>query len=94
MSFVLALWRFRRCFRERNFVHRPGNTNSFRHLGQPVAVTVRNMSGTDTVHPVPRRANDICSICRDTDTDEHVADCGGQAGKLPCRAFQAERSPG
>jgi len=53
MSLVLALWRFRRRFRERDFVHRPGNANSFRHLGQPVAVTIRNMSGADTVHPVP-----------------------------------------
>ena len=94
MSSALVLWRFRRRFRERNFVHRPSDTNGFRHLGQPVALTICDMSGADTVHPISGWANDVCSICRDSDTDEHVADGGGQAGKLPCRAFQAERSHG
>jgi hypothetical protein len=93
-SFPLALWRFRRRLRERNFVHRSSYPNSLRHLRQPVAITIRDMSGADTVHPVSRRANDICSICRDSDADEYVADGGGQAGKLPRRAFQAERSLG
>ena len=91
---ALALWRFRRRFRERDFVHRPGNTNSIRHLRQPVAVTICDMSGADTVYPVSRRADDVCSICRDPDADEHVANGGRQAGKLPRRAFQAERPYG
>jgi len=78
-----ALWRFRRRFCERNFVHRPGNANSFCHFRQPVAVTICDMSGADTVQPVARRANDVCSIRRDPDADEHVANGGGQTGKLP-----------
>lgn len=79
----LVLWRFRGCLRERNFVHRPDNANGFRHLGQLVAVTIRDMSGADTVQPVPWRANDVCTICRDPDADEYVANGGGQTGKLP-----------
>jgi hypothetical protein len=94
MSVALALWRFGRCFRERNFVHRSGYANGFRHLGQPVAVTIRDMPGTDTVHPFPGWANDVCPICRDSNADEYVADSGRQTRKLSRRAFQAKRSHG
>jgi len=94
MSSVLVLWWLGRRLRERNFVHRPSYANSFCYLRQPLAVAIRNMSGADTVHPVSRRADNVCPICRDPDTDEHVADGCGQAGKLPRRAFPAERSPG
>jgi len=91
---VLVLWWLRRRFRERNFVHRPSYANSIRYFRQPLAVPIRDMSGADTVHTVTRRANNVCSVCRDPDTDEHVADGGGQTGKLPRRAFPTKRSHG
>ena len=90
MSFALAVWRFRGRFRKRNFVHRSGYANGFRHLGQPVAVTICNMSGTDTVHSFSGWTNNVCPICRDSDADEYVADSGRQARKLSRRTFQAK----
>lgn len=51
------------------------------------------MSGADTVHTVTRRADNVCPVCRDPDTDEHVADGSRQTRKLPRRAFPTERSP-
>lgn len=89
----IALWWFRRSFRERNFVHRPDYANGFGHIGQPVVVPVCHMLGADTIHPFTRRANDVRTVRGDPDTDEHVADSSRQAGKFPGRAFQAKRPP-
>ena len=94
MSAALVLWRFRRCFRERNFVHRSVYANGICNLGQPIAVAIRDMPGADTVYPFLRRANNICSVRRDSNADEHVADSCGQARKLHGGTLQAKRSLG